>query len=129
MLLEKERSHDACLGTTAAYGTTVGPGNGAFPLLHALVLARLHVLDALQGHLAVAAFRTLGRLVHALCLELAPRSPDSTVLVLGSVVGMASRSGPTRIRHGCLCLLLPVTEGETEKIVYGMGGQQEKTGM
>jgi hypothetical protein len=99
LLLQKERPHDAGLGASGADGPAVGPGHGPFPLLQALVLARLDVLDPLQRHLAIAALGSLRRLVHPLRLEGSPRGPDGTVLVLGGVVRMAGRPRPTGVRH------------------------------
>lgn len=64
-----------------------------------MVLGVPDVFDSLQRSLAIATFGSLGGLVHSLHLQLATGSSDRTSLVLSSVVGVASHSGPTGVRH------------------------------
>jgi len=99
LFFQQESSHDALLHATSTSRTSVRTRNSSLSLLQGGILVGLHVLNSWQTAIAVTAFGSIGPLVYALLFELATRSSHGASLVLPSVVGMTSRSCPTRITH------------------------------
>ena len=84
-----------------ANSSSIASRNLAFTLLGSAVLAASEVLNSLKRLLAVSALWSLGGLVDSLGLQCATRCSHSSDLVLSGVVGVASVSCPTTVRHGC----------------------------
>lgn len=101
LFLQKESSHDARFEAHGAARSPIRTRDSALSLLRGVVFARPDVLDPLQSHFAVTALGSSGGLVHALLLEGTTWSSDSSRLVRPSIVGVASHSRPTIIRHDC----------------------------